>query len=205
MAGSRNLDGVGNELAGLTVRALRADDRAEVLAELSSWSPALDVCALLPPPLFAAQHATSMIVHDAQANVVAVLIGMVPADPGDVGYIHFVWVSPHLRRLGLAKDLYERALTAMRTQGASKVEAATAVVNHGAVDFHRHLGFEVIDLPAAPGPAAVLMIRNLTDLSDSGAGSDESDAQLIPAPAQRAATGRHRWFSGLAVHRRTAG
>lgn len=148
-------------MAELRVRPLRSSDRAAVLGELSAWSPALDIAAMLPEPLFTDLPGTSLIALDNEDAVAAVLIAMVPKPPGDLGYIHFVWVSPQLRGGGVARALYQRVFAAMVDLGATHVEAATAAANHGAVEFHRKLGFEVIALPPAPGPAAVLLTRGL--------------------------------------------
>ena len=85
----------------LAWRPLEESDHEPVLATLSAWSSGRDFHALLPRLFFAHFSDTSLIVEDAEGNLAGFIVAFVSQTQLRTGYVHFVWVSPQLRRTGL--------------------------------------------------------------------------------------------------------
>jgi ribosomal protein S18 acetylase RimI-like enzyme len=84
-----------------------------------------------------------------------------PSAPG-IGYVHFVWVSPEFRMLGLGRELYQRALRGLRERGCRSAAAVVSRDSPGAIAFHERLGFRrsgdtglAVELPATGGQGDV--------------------------------------------------
>ena len=82
----------------------------------------------------------------------------------EVGYIHFVGVSPEHRGGGLGRRLYERFFEDARAAGRTRVTCVTSPVNEGSVAFHEALGFtseRVAHDYDGPGEDRVLFVKTL--------------------------------------------
>jgi ribosomal protein S18 acetylase RimI-like enzyme len=129
--------------------------------------------ALLPRLLFSHFSGTSLIASDAEGTLAGFIIALVSQTQPDTGFIHFVWVSPELRRHGLARQMYDRVFALLRERGCVRVEAVTIPENAGSLAFHDRMGFRArgsggspFDAPviadhSGPGQHRVVLVRNL--------------------------------------------
>lgn len=117
-------------------------DEADALAALGEWMDPQRARALLPPSYLVAFATTSLIARTAEDELAGFLIAFPSSADPAVGYVHFVWVAPHFRGLGLGRALYMRAFALLRSAGCRVVEAVTSPGNPGAAQFHAHLGFD---------------------------------------------------------------
>lgn len=86
-----------------------------------------------------------------------------PAGPAErTAYVHLVGIHPDHRRRGVGKRLYEVFLDRARMLGATRAKAITTVGNEGSLDFHRAMGFEVIEDAnyAGPGRGRLVFVRH---------------------------------------------
>ncbi len=140
----------------LSWRPLDESDHEPVLATLSAWSRGRDFHALLPRLFFAHFSDTSLIVEDAEGNLAGFIITFVSQTQLRTGYVHFVWVSPQLRRQGLARQLYERVFVLLRDRGCRRVEAVTIPENSASLAFHERMGFTAKGRGGSPFEAPVV-------------------------------------------------
>jgi ribosomal protein S18 acetylase RimI-like enzyme len=160
-------------MAEVAWRPLVESDHEPVLATLSAWSGGRDMHALLPRLFFSHFSGTSLIGLDPDGMPAGFIIAFVSQTHQDTGYIHFVWVSPALRRQGLARQMYDRVFDLLRAQGCRRVEAVTIPENTGSLAFHERLGFTatgtgeppsrapVVPHHSGPGQHRVVLVRGL--------------------------------------------
>jgi ribosomal protein S18 acetylase RimI-like enzyme len=134
-------------LPPVRVRRPRDGDDQGLARALGAWMSPERVAALLPPGSLARFADTSAVAEDADGEVVGFLIALVSPTAAEVGYVHFVWVSPEVRGHGVGRRLYLAAADLLRVRGCRMLEAVTSPRNQGAIAFHQRLGFTV----AAPG------------------------------------------------------
>jgi ribosomal protein S18 acetylase RimI-like enzyme len=135
---------------GLRMRAPVDGDYPHVAEALGAWMPPERVARLLPSASLEHFADTSLVVEDADGEVVGLLVALAPASTPGVGYVHFVWVSPEWRGRGIGALLYDRGLALLRERGCRQVEAVTSSRNHGAIAFHEHVGFTVRETDEVP-------------------------------------------------------
>ncbi|SUX28697.1 GNAT family N-acetyltransferase [Chromobacterium vaccinii] len=63
----------------------------------------------------------------------------------EIGYIHFVGVSPAARGKEIGRSLYRRFFAAARERGCSEVRAITSPGNAASIAFHRRMGFALLE------------------------------------------------------------
>lgn len=143
-------------------------DHALIMSTLAAWSVGPVALDALPPRLVTDAAETSLMVESADGDLAGFVFALViPAEPPakhPTGYIHFVWVSPELRRRGLGRRLYERVFERLRERGCTRVAAVAAAGSRSSIQFHRRLGFTPLEAEEA-NPAA-------TDPADQGADVD---------------------------------
>ncbi|HEX6888036.1 MAG TPA: GNAT family N-acetyltransferase [Candidatus Nanopelagicales bacterium] len=162
----------------VVLRSPAARDYPLVSAALSDWMPPERVARLLPRGSLTHCAETSVLAIDPTDDAVAgLLIALVDDEHPQVGYVHFVWVSPERRGTGLGRRLYRAALELLHARGCTVVEAVTGRDNRGAIAFHRRLGFDVANHDSAaaagadlvPDEDAVLMTRRIDQGRDAPA------------------------------------
>lgn len=160
-------------MAALRVRTPEPGDHARVITALSEWMPRPKAELLLLEPYLTHFTRTSLVAEVPTGEVVGFVVAFPSQVNPDMGYIHFVWVSPELRGSGLGRTLYEMVFDLLRARGCSAVEAVTRSANTGSLVFHERLGFGVapdgqarggeIGTPADFGPeeGMVVLTRRL--------------------------------------------
>ncbi|MBN8615171.1 MAG: GNAT family N-acetyltransferase [Deltaproteobacteria bacterium] len=156
----------------MEIRGITKADWDHIVSVLDRWwgGPSRD---LAHPVLFYELGQLGMVADDGGA-VIGFLLGFLaeptgagaaadPAGPAErTAYIHLVGIHPDHRRRGVGKLLYEAFLQQAERRGATRAKAITNVGNEGSVDFHRALGFEVIEDAnyAGPGRGRIVFVRH---------------------------------------------
>jgi ribosomal protein S18 acetylase RimI-like enzyme len=136
-------------LDGLVVREPTGDDHRRVLAAIDPWWGGLggeDASArraMLVSRLFFQHFANTSMLVERDGELVGFLIGFLSQSQPDEAYIHFVWVSPELRGMGVGAALYQRFFALAKAHGRSVVRSVTSPSNRASVAFHRAMGFEL--------------------------------------------------------------
>ena len=128
----------------MAVRRARADDYAEVAAQLDRWSRGRFVGAALPFSFFQHFADTSLLLTEA-GRVAGVLVGFRSQVQPAMAYVHYVAIAPASRRQGQGRRLYEAFFTRARELGCDEVQTVVPPVNSSLIAFHRQLGFDVVD------------------------------------------------------------
>ena len=149
-------------MSTLLWRNLTSADFLPVREVVDAWWGGRSVAGLLPRLFFNYFQPTSFAVED-DGKLVAFLVGFVSQTDPAQSYIHFVGVDPAYRTHGLGRRLYEHFFEVARELGCREVEAITAPVNKGSIDFHRRLGFEIL-----PGDARVDGVEVTADYAGPG-------------------------------------
>jgi GNAT superfamily N-acetyltransferase len=163
-----------------TLRHPVEDDHRRVLAVMDEWwggmggeAGNLYRATLLPRLYFQHFTDTSYVLDLPGGRLGAFLVGFVSQSSPGVGYIHFVGVSPALRRTGVGGTLYRRFFADVADRGVSKVHSITGVGNRQSLAFHTRLGFilepgdaQVDGLPVhlnydGPGHDALKFVKHL--------------------------------------------
>ena len=133
------------------------DDHPRVLAVMDEWWGGLGGEAgaryratLLPRLYFQHFTDTSWVLDLPDGRLGAFLVGFVSQSWPQVGYIHFVGVSPALRRTGVGAALYRRFFADVAARGVRTVHSITGAGNRRSLAFHTRLGFTLV-----PGDAEV--------------------------------------------------
>ncbi|MGV9633114.1 N-acetyltransferase family protein [Nocardia rhamnosiphila] len=124
-----------------TIRHAVPDDYNEIIAVMDQWW-GRPVSGVLPRLFLQHFYRTSFVAEE-DRNLVGFLVGFLsPDQPGDA-YIHFIGVSPRMRRTGLARNLYERFFDLAGSRDITNIRAVTPVGNTRSQQFHRAMGFDV--------------------------------------------------------------
>lgn len=134
----------------MQIRGITKSDFDHVVSVLDRWwgGPSREQAH----PIFFYELGEHALIADEDGEVIGFLLGFVsPASPR-VAYVHLVGIHPDHRRRGVGKRLYEVFTERAREAGASRVKAITNVGNEGSLDFHRALGFDVVEDADYAGP-----------------------------------------------------
>lgn len=156
----------------MEIRGITKPDFDHIVSVLDRWwgGPSRD----LAHPILFYELGQLGLVADEGGSVLGFLLGFLaeptgataaadPAGPAErTAYIHLVGIHPDHRRRGVGKLLYEAFLEQAERRGATRAKAITTVGNEGSVDFHRALGFEVIEDAnyAGPGRGRIVFVRH---------------------------------------------
>jgi ribosomal protein S18 acetylase RimI-like enzyme len=145
----------------MIIRAITKADYDAIVSVMDAWwgGPA----ALKPEPFLFYELGHHALVAEDDHTMTGFLLGFVTDRDPRVAYVHLVGIDPERRRRGTARALYEAFAARGREQGAVTLKAITTVGNEGSVDFHRALGFNVVQDPdyAGHGRARYVFTRTL--------------------------------------------
>lgn len=131
----------------LVFRRPTEDDHTRVVAVVDEWWGGRRLHDLMPRLWFQHFSGTSWIAEDADGRLRGFVVAFVSQDDPTTGYIHMIAADPNLRRHGLGRTLYERAVADLATRGARRVMAITWPGDRISIAFHRALGFREVDGP----------------------------------------------------------
>lgn len=146
----------------MRIREITKADYDFVVSVLDRWwgGPSRE----LAHPLFYYELGREALIAEIDGEVAGFLFGFHahshdPPEPNRVvAYIHMVGIHPDYRRRGVGKHLYERFTERARLAGAVRLKAITNVGNEGSIDFHRALGFDVIEDPDYAGTSRARIV-----------------------------------------------
>jgi len=75
----------------------------------------------------------------------AFLVGFLSQSKVNEGYIHLVGVHPDNRGMGLGKFLYHRFFQICKASNRDTIRSCTSPVNKGSIEFHRNIGFNILN------------------------------------------------------------
>lgn len=138
----------------MEIRGITKPDFDHVVSVLDRWwgGPSREQAH----PIFFYELGEHALIADEGGEVIGFLLGFVAppsAGGGRVAYVHLVGIHPEHRRRGVGKRLYEVFLERAKQAGAERVKAITNVGNEGSIDFHRALGFDVVEDGDYAGPS----------------------------------------------------
>jgi ribosomal protein S18 acetylase RimI-like enzyme len=133
------------------LRPAREADYDEVSTALQTWwtQPGLNTesgareRAALVPRLWLQHFATTSLIAERDQKMIGFLVGFLSQDRRSEAYIHFVAVSPQLRREGIGRELYETFFAVCRDAGRWTVRCITSPQNTLSIAFHVAMGFSI--------------------------------------------------------------
>lgn len=151
----------------MQIRGITKADFDAIVSVLDRWwgGPSRE----LAHPMFFYELGSEALVAEEDGELIGFLLGFhAEPYPGDasgepVAYVHLVGIHPEHRRHGVGKRLYEVFTARAAAAGARRMKAITNVGNEGSIDFHRALGFAVIEDPdyAGQGRARIVFTKTL--------------------------------------------
>ncbi len=150
----------------MRIRGITRADYSFIVSVLDRWwgGPSRE----LAHPMFYYELGSEALIADLDGEVAGFLLGFHarPHDDADTrltAYIHMVGIHPDHRRRGVGKELYEHFMDRARAAGALRLKAITNVGNEGSIEFHRALGFDVVEDPdyAGRGRARIVFTKEL--------------------------------------------
>ena len=124
-------------------------DYNAIVRVVDDWWGGRNLSKLLPRLWLQHFTGTSWLAESADGRIAGFLIGFLSPDHPDTAYCHMIATNPNLRRHGLGLALYEHFFDDARAAGRSVVQAVTWPGNRVSVDFHRSIGFEVVEGPGS--------------------------------------------------------
>jgi GNAT superfamily N-acetyltransferase len=131
-----------HQAPGLRMRHLLSSDYEYATSVADEWWGGRPVRHLLPRLFFEHFSPTSFAVPGPQ-GLKGFLIGFRSQAYPNVGYIHFVGVSPEARGRGVARSMYNEFFRTMSALKCNQVRCITSPVNTDSVAFHTALGFNI--------------------------------------------------------------
>lgn len=150
----------------MLIRGLTKADYAYIVSVLDRWwgGPSRE----LAHPMFYYELGHEALIAEIDGEVAGFLLGfharshdassVGEGDVGPIAYIHMVGIHPDHRRRGVGKELYERFTERARSAGAVRLKAITNVGNEGSIEFHRALGFSVVEEPDYAGTSRARIV-----------------------------------------------
>lgn len=150
----------------MLIRAITKADFDEIVSVLDRWwgGPSREQAH----PIFFYELGEHALIAESEGQLVGFLLGFHATPFGDVepktAYVHLVGIHPDHRRRGVGKQLYDAFIARARGAGALRMKAITNIGNDGSIEFHRALGFDVVENHDYAGPrrGRVVFTRALT-------------------------------------------
>jgi len=127
----------------LTVRNSKPEDHRRIIAVMRAWWDDRDLTAMLPR-LFLVHFCDTSFIVEKDDELVAFLVGFLSQSKANEGYIHFVGVHPNYRKMGIGEFLYQRFFGICKANGRDTVRTCTSPVNKGSIEFHKKIGFRML-------------------------------------------------------------
>jgi len=87
--------------------------------------------------------ANTCFVAEKEGGIVGFILGWVSQMEDAIAYIHNICVIPDMRRKGIAANLYDRFIEAVREMGCNRVFLIINPHNKISLNFHQTLGFKI--------------------------------------------------------------
>lgn len=126
----------------MNIRQGKPSDYEVIKAVMNEWWGGRQVEHLQHELFFDHFTDTVFIAENENHELVGFINGFYSQSQPNTAYVHFIGVSPQLRKSGLGRRLYEAFFEKSRADGKTKVLSCTSKVNEASIDFHKSLGFE---------------------------------------------------------------
>ena len=145
----------------MRIRGLTKADYAFIVSVLDKWwgGPSRE----LAHPMFYYELGHDALIAEIDGDVAGFLLGFHARshdepDARAIAYIHMVGIHPDHRRRGVGKELYDAFTARAQSAGAVRLKAITTVGNEGSIEFHRALGFDVVEDPDYAGTSRARIV-----------------------------------------------
>jgi hypothetical protein len=128
----------------LTVRNSEPADHKRIISVMKDWWGGRDLTWMLPK-LFLVHFCDTSFIIEREQDLMAFLIGFLSQSKRNEGYIHLVGVHPNCRGRGLGEFLYHRFFQICKDKNRDTVKACTSPVNKGSIQFHKNIGFNILE------------------------------------------------------------
>jgi GNAT superfamily N-acetyltransferase len=129
---------------GLSVRNSKPTDHQRIISVMKDWWGGRDLTWMLPK-LFLDHFGDTSFIIEKKEILIAFLIGFLSSSRPREGYIHFVGVHPNYRSIGLGRFLYHRFFNICKKNHRDTIRACTSPVNKGSIEFHKKVGFSILE------------------------------------------------------------
>ncbi len=126
----------------IELRNAEPADYQPIIAAVDDWWGGRRMADMLPKLFFVHFRPTSFVAEQ-NGEIAGFVTGFISQTYPDEAYIHFVGVHPELRKIGVARMLYERFFAAVRNLGCRTVRCVTSPSNKDSIKFHRRMGFSI--------------------------------------------------------------
>ncbi|MCG8689097.1 MAG: GNAT family N-acetyltransferase [Desulfobacterales bacterium] len=130
------------ELSNINIRNTKSSDHKNIISVIPEWWDGRDLSSSVPKMLLIHFSPTSFIA-EVESEMCGFLIGFFSQTFMEEGYIHFVGVHPEFRKIGLARQLYQKFFDACLSNSRTIVRSCTAPINKLSIEFHRRMGFSI--------------------------------------------------------------
>jgi len=128
----------------LTVRNSKPSDHQQIISVMKEWWGGRDLTWMLPK-LFLVHFCDTSFIIEKSEDLKAFLIGFLSQSKENEGYIHLVGVHPEYRGMGLGEFLYHRFFQICKANNRETIRSCTSPVNKGSIEFHRKIGFNILN------------------------------------------------------------
>ena len=97
------------------------------------------------PKLFLEHFCNTSFIIEKSEDLMAFLVGFLSQSKVNEGYIHLVGVHPDYRGMGLGEFLYHRFFQICKANNRDTIRSCTSPVNKGSIEFHRNIGFNILN------------------------------------------------------------
>jgi predicted GNAT superfamily acetyltransferase len=128
----------------LIVRNSKPSDHHRIISVMKDWWGGRDLTWMLPK-LFLVHFCNTSFIIEKSEDLMAFLIGFLSQSKANEGYIHLVGVHPDYRGMGLGECLYHRFFQICKAKNRDTIRSCTSPVNKGSIEFHRKIGFNILN------------------------------------------------------------
>ncbi len=127
-----------------TTRNCTPSDHPRIISVMNDWWAGRDLSHMLPR-VFLEHFCDTSFVIEKENSLIAFLVGFLSQYRIEESYIHFAGVHPQFRGIGIGAFLYDRFSESCLKNGRSIIKSCTSPVNKGSINFHKRMGFQVVN------------------------------------------------------------
>jgi len=150
----------------MITRGITKEDFDQIVSVMDDWwgGPA----GVRPLPIFYYEWGEFALIVEDAGSLAGFLLGFVTQKSPRTAYVHVIGIAPPYRRRGVGRMLYDEFARRGEAQGASVMKAITTPGNEGNIEFHRAMGFSVVEDTdyAGPGRARFVFTRPLRGIAN---------------------------------------
>jgi ribosomal protein S18 acetylase RimI-like enzyme len=133
----------------IKIRNAKPSDHERVILVMPQWWGGRDLSTSVPK-IFFMHFCNTSFVAEKDSELFGFLVGFLSQTYPDEAYIHFVGVHPDMRKMGLARILYQKFYDVCFNHSRTIVRSCTSPINKLSIGFHQSMGFSI-----EPGDSSV--------------------------------------------------